>query len=399
MKIKTVVISTVLFVLIFVALISYGDQKAKWKGKIEIENGVKVIKNPKDPLYGEIELELEEDLSIGREDDENYLFYRVRGVALDSEENIYVLDKGNFRIQKFDKNGECLQTIGRKGQGPGEFQAALGFFIDAEDNIYLNDFRQIDRFNKQGQFIDSIPLNIYINDITANPKGNILANGWVREKGGIKRMIIMINSDGKIIKKIAEISDYGPKIIITDTATWTLAPNRNYNPLLFSAALGEKDFVYGHSSEYQLFKIDENGEIILTIKKEETLLVITRGEKNFIIERDLKNATKSGMKISKKIVEEACHFHKYRPFYNKFIIDSKKRLYVQRVRSVLDESELINFDIFSNEGYYLYKTSLSFSPEVIKNGFVYDVLTSGETGEVKIKRYKIKNWREMKEGV
>jgi len=105
------------------------------------------------------------------------------------------------------------------------------------------------------------------------------------------------------------------------------------------------------------------------------------------------------MKISKKIVEEACHFRKYRPFFNKFIIDSKKRLYVQIVKSVLDESELINFDIFSNEGYYLYKTSLSFSPEVIKNGFAYDVLTSRETGEVKIKRYKIKNWDQIKEGI
>ena len=396
-KIKFVLAISLLFS--YMIALACEAHKTEWKGEILYENGVKVIKNPEDPLYGEIKFELEEDLSIGREDDENYLFYRVRGIALDSEENIYVLDKGNFRIQKFDKSGQCLQTIGRKGQGPGEFQAGHDFFIDAKDNIYVDDFRQIDRFNKQGQFIESIPLNIYINDIAANPEGNILANGWVRDKGGIRRMIIMMNSDGKIIKNIAEISDYGPKIIITDTATWTLAPNRNYNTLLLSAALDERSFVYGHSSEYKLFKIDKNGDLILTIKKEETPIIITRREKDFIIERDLKAANKSGMKISKKIVEEACHFRKYRPFFNRFIIDSKKRLYVQIVRSVFDESELINFDIFSNEGYYLYKTSLSFSPEVIKNGFAYDVLTSRETGEVKIKRYKIKNWDQIKEEI
>ena len=399
MKTKIKVFLTIFLLVSIIIALACEAHKTEWRGEILYENGVKVIKNPEEPLYGEIKFELEENLSIGREDDENYLFYRVRGIALDSEENIYVLDKGNFRIQKFDKSGQFLQTIGRKGQGPGEFQAALGFFIDARNNIYADDFRQIDRFNKQGQFIDSIPLSIYINDIAANAEGNVLANGWVREKGGIKRMIIVINSDGKIIKNIAEISDYGPKIIITDTATWTLAPNRNYNTLFLSAALDERSFVYGHSSEYKLFKIDENGDLILTIKKEETPLIITRREKDFIIETDLKSAAKSGMKISKKIVEEACHFRKYRPFFNKFIIDSKKRLYVQKVKSVLDESELINFDIFDNEGYYLYKTCLSFSPEAIKNGFAYDVLTSRETGEVKIKRYKIKNWREMKEGV
>lgn len=43
-----------------------GEQKAQWKGKIEYENGVKLIKNPKELLYGEIEFELEKDLSIGR---------------------------------------------------------------------------------------------------------------------------------------------------------------------------------------------------------------------------------------------------------------------------------------------------------------------------------------------
>ncbi len=396
-KIKLVLAISLLFS--FVITLACEAHKTEWKGEILYESGVKVIKNPEEPLYGEVQFELEEDLSIGREDDENYLFYRVRGIALDSEENIYVLDKGNFRIQKFDKSGQYLQTIGRKGQGPGEFQAAFGFFIDAKDNTYVDDFRQIDRFDKQGQFIESILLNIYLNDIAANAEGNVLANGWVREKGGIKRMIIMMNSDGKIIKNIADISDFGPKIIITDTATWTLAPNRNYKPVLLSAALGERSFVYGYSSEYKLFKIDENGDLVLIIKKEEIPLIITRREKDFIIERDIESATKSGMKISKKIVEEACHFRKYRPFFNKFIIDSKKRLYVQRVRSVLDESELINFDIFSNEGYFLYKTSLSFSPEVIKNGFAYDILTSGETGEVKIKRYKIKNWKKIKEAI
>ena len=190
-KIKFVLAISLLFS--YMIALACEAHKTEWRGEILYENGVKVIKNPEDPLYGEIKFELEEDLSIGREDDENYLFYRVRGIALDSEENIYVLDKGNFRIQKFDKSGQCLQTIGRKGQGPGEFQAGHDFFIDAKDNIYVDDFRQIDRFNKQGQFIESIPLNIYINDIAANPEGNILANGWVRDKGGIRRMIIMMN--------------------------------------------------------------------------------------------------------------------------------------------------------------------------------------------------------------
>lgn len=373
--------------------------EVEWKGTIEEVDGVTVIKNPKEPLYGEINFELEKDLSIGREDDENYMFYRVRGVALDSEENIFVLDRGNYRIQKFDKKGKYLQTIGRKGQGPGELETALGFFLDSKNNIYVDDFRKIDRFNKQGQFIECIPLNIYINDFAVGLKGSIVVNGWIREKGGVKRMISTINSDGKTIRKIAEFSGFGPKIIITSNATWTLAPNRVYRPLLLFAPLDERSFVYGYSSEYQIIKIDINGNLILKIQKEENFHTISRREKDFIIERDLKTATESGMKVSKKTVEEACYFRKYRPFFNKFIIDNKQRLFIQRVKSVLDESEQIDFDIFSNEGYYLYRANLPFSPEIIQKGYLYDIYTSEETGEVKIYRYKVKNWKQIKEGI
>jgi len=70
--------------ILFPAAGTQDSQKVEWKGEITTEKGVKVVKNPREPLYGEIKLELKEDLSIGREEDENYLFYMVRGIALDS---------------------------------------------------------------------------------------------------------------------------------------------------------------------------------------------------------------------------------------------------------------------------------------------------------------------------
>lgn len=76
MKNKTKIVSIVLFLSVFIMAISFGGQKSQWKSKIEYEDGIKVIKNPGDPLYGEIEFDLEEDLSIGNEEDENYMFYK-----------------------------------------------------------------------------------------------------------------------------------------------------------------------------------------------------------------------------------------------------------------------------------------------------------------------------------
>jgi hypothetical protein len=131
-------------------LISFGQKKAVWKGEIEYKNGVKVVVNPKEPMFGEIELELIKDLSIGKTDDENFLFYKVSGIEVDKNGNIYVLDSGNHRVQKYDLNGNYLVSIGKKGLGPGEFNNPINIQIDDEAGyVFVNDyFRKVLAFNQ-----------------------------------------------------------------------------------------------------------------------------------------------------------------------------------------------------------------------------------------------------------
>ena len=50
MRNRNKVVSIILFLSAFIMVISFGGQEAEWKGKIEYENGVKVIQNPGDTL-------------------------------------------------------------------------------------------------------------------------------------------------------------------------------------------------------------------------------------------------------------------------------------------------------------------------------------------------------------
>ena len=76
-----------------VCLLAFGGsaQQGGWKGKIQMENGIKVVLNPDVPLYGRVDLDLEEELRIGKEGDARMQFYRIRDISADSLGNIYVV--------------------------------------------------------------------------------------------------------------------------------------------------------------------------------------------------------------------------------------------------------------------------------------------------------------------
>lgn len=53
--------------------------------------------------------------------------------------NFYVSDMETLRIQKYSPEGKYLLTIGRKGQGPGEFRSLSVVRFGKDDNLYICD--------------------------------------------------------------------------------------------------------------------------------------------------------------------------------------------------------------------------------------------------------------------
>ena len=81
------------------------------------------------------------------------------GVAVDNTGNIYVADSGSSQIDKFAANGQFLASIGKGfGNGNGYFSGNLGVAVDNTGNIYVADpgDTQIEKFDTNGQFLASI---------------------------------------------------------------------------------------------------------------------------------------------------------------------------------------------------------------------------------------------------
>jgi len=398
MKMKTTFLIVIVIILSSILIIAQDRQAGEWKGKVEYENGIKVIKNPKEPLYGEIKFELEEDLIIGREDDENYMFYDFIKPGIDSEGNIFILDHGNCRIQKYDKNGNYLQTIGRKGQGPGEFEDPFVIYLDSEDVIYVYDNRRpyINIFEKDGNFERAIRLPSFTFHFGIAKNRNILMiytlhSPKKRREG--KKSIVLINKEGNIIKTIASYPYKLPPMIKGH------GPGNPYSHELYFFPASDGGAVYGHSSEYKLFVLNDSGNLSYIVERDKSPEPITKKDKDRLVDRylELQKRLPKGEKLSRSEVKRAYIFPRFKPFFSGIMSDDKGRIYVGGYDS---KDGRAYFDLFNKEGYYIYKIKPSPPyPRIIKKGYIYSVGRDRGTDYVKVKRFKIKNWDQIKEEI
>lgn len=72
--------------------------------------------------------------------------FRPKGVAVDSEDHLYIVDALSGMIQVFDRQGRLLYFFGKRGVALGEFQLPSGLFIDHDDRVFV-----VDSFNRRVQ--------------------------------------------------------------------------------------------------------------------------------------------------------------------------------------------------------------------------------------------------------
>lgn len=101
--------------------------RAEWQGEIQLRDGVPHALNPEMPIDEDIDLELREVWRVDG-DDEEVLLGVVSQFLRDDDGNTYLLDGQLSEIQVFAPDGEHLRTIGRGGEGPGEFQNGSDMF-------------------------------------------------------------------------------------------------------------------------------------------------------------------------------------------------------------------------------------------------------------------------------
>lgn len=91
-------------------------------------------------------------------------FFIPSSIAADDSGFLYVVDTGNSRVQKFDRDGRLLLSIGRLGDTPGCFMRPKGIAVDRNGNIYVTDaiLQNVQLFDSQGNlllYFGQVPIN------------------------------------------------------------------------------------------------------------------------------------------------------------------------------------------------------------------------------------------------
>jgi len=286
--------------------------------------------------------------------------------------------------------------MGGKGQGPGEFEQPRWIDVDLEDNIYVFDSlrRNLHVFGKDGKIIETkrLPHSLF-SGLGIADKGNILTQTHFYSQEEGTRDIVLMDTKGKVIKRIASYPYELPPRIKNRMLGNPYSPSLYFYPALDGSG------IYGHSSEYKMHFLDTSGETRFVIENNEKPEPVTQADKNRQIDGYLERQKQRNREdpLSRSEVNKAYIFPKFKPFFSRIILDNEGRIYVKRFRLFKPEDRSEVYDLYSEEGYFIYRIKIPLSPSIIREGCIYRIDRDQDTGFIKVKRYKIKNWDQIKE--
>jgi len=214
--------------------------------KVETVDGARVVHNEKTGKWGKnpkVSLEIVRRIGELETEDENIAFHIPADIAIDDQGNIYVLDAGNHRIQKFDADGKYLATFGRRGQGPGEFYMPSSLDLDYQGYMYVSDpqNQRVQILNPDGTEHKTIPFHqIPAGIIRVNKAGELVMgrggimiriSGGESDSQGLPKIIKVLDLEGNVQREFGEAKEFKDEFI-----------ERNANAFHF--ALDKDDNVY-----------------------------------------------------------------------------------------------------------------------------------------------------------
>ena len=352
---------------------------------------------------GPIEYILKEELTIGDKGGEETILARIKDISVDSEGNIYILETKIREVRIFNKKGEFIRSVARKGQGPGELILPTDILVDDKNKmIYITDRKgkKISKYHLNGEFDSDIKTNFYYPyALSINPNGDflVLCTSEKRDKEGIHSFykIIKMTRESKILGQSIELPEF--KMVVINNDNFTFSFNQPYaaKGLIHLKNYGHY-FYYAFSDKYEInvFDTDFNKIRIIRMPDSEKISVTKQDEKKFIEDHLNMGKRKKRLDLYKKIAEYF-KFPKYYPILYELWEDDEGRLLVK----TFSKDDKAQIDVFNSKGVFVKKMIVHNPKEeisidsifkkmtIFKNGCIYT--TVYEADNLLVKKYRL----------
>ncbi|HEU0054382.1 MAG TPA: 6-bladed beta-propeller, partial [Longimicrobium sp.] len=209
------------------------------------------------------------------------LLSNVSQVAFDARDNLYVADRGNARVLVFDRTGRFVRQLGKKGDGPGEFQFPIGLAVVQDGSLLVSDVghRNISHFRQDGTFLRTYAypedLGMPTGQLAAHPAGGLVVNGRPllrvqREAGGAANQFLARYNPASnpAVRRLVEFPDY------TRTASQTsnnrrlfIARTPEFSPPVLWGVLPDGGVAISNTALYVLNVTDARGQVVRLVQR------------------------------------------------------------------------------------------------------------------------------------
>jgi len=341
------------FLVSMLCFLAFCGQK---QGDVEriIEDGVEVVINHLEPYKVKGEpaiLHLEEEFTIDTERDDiaEKGLADIRDFDVDSQGNIYFFHGREFNqnvIYKFDREGNFLKPLGKRGQGPGEIQRPVVMSITDRDEIPIQDAntQKLYVFDTEGGLIREtrIESEESFGNFVFYPleNGNSLKYGeyFDPESQHRQNILQLCNPKFEILKEM-DRCDHGKVIAFTQEKMIG-------TPRVFIVQISEGMIFVGHEKRgYEILVYDQAGNVVKKIRKEYR-------------PSDVPDAFKENWLANIGRYENRLVFPDKMPPFHYFFLDDEGRLYVKTYERGEQRDEYVH-DIFNPDGVFIARKSLA----------------------------------------
>ena len=152
---------------------------------------------------------------IGKRGTDKGEFNLPRDAAIAPDGSLYVVDSGNFRVEKFDADGKFISSFGAIGRQPGQFSRPKELSVDKDGNVYVVDalFGNFQIFNPAGQLLlavgsrsnDDAPAKFQLpSSVAVDEDGRIYVADQYFRKVDVFRPAALAEEDGFLGTKALE---------------------------------------------------------------------------------------------------------------------------------------------------------------------------------------------------